>query len=189
MFSATSVERPEAGLPQEPHSQLPQLRAGVKDHARCQWEEIPPDGNPPWRAVKERNQVRELYSAQPERGTRPGQHSLYNSLEQSDRGKGVQTKPRPRLYHSIQPQWSWMSQREPEGTVQCLTSRKQINLCLVKNSQNLIHHIGLKAPFPGPRPLPRQDVCSYIEMPRNIDCSQQEELFLGPPKDLVRQLV
>ncbi len=28
----------------------------------------------------------------------------------------------------------------------------------------------MKPPFPGPRPLPRQDVCSYIAMPRNIDC-------------------
>ncbi len=46
-----------------------------------------------------------------------------------------------------------------------------------------------EASIPEPRLLPRQDVCSYIEMPRNIDCSQREELVLGPHKDLVRQLV
>ncbi len=37
--------------PAQPHPQLPQLRAGVKDHALRLWEEIPPDGNHPWRAV------------------------------------------------------------------------------------------------------------------------------------------
>ncbi len=46
-----------------------------------------------------------------------------------------------------------------------------------------------EASIPEPRLLPRQDVCSYIEIPRNIDCSQREELVLGPHKDLVRHLV
>ncbi len=93
--------------PREPHPQFPQLRAGVKDHARCQWEEIPPDGNPPWRAVEERNRVRELYSARPEQGfSIEGPHSCALSLElpgAERSGEGVQTKPQPRLYHSIQP--------------------------------------------------------------------------------------
>ncbi len=53
----------------------------MKDHARCQREEIPPDRNPPWRAVEERNRVRELYSARPEwglaiEGPHPGALSL-----------------------------------------------------------------------------------------------------------------
>ncbi len=98
--------------PREPHPQFPQLRAGVKDHARCQWEEIPPDGNPPWRAVEERNRVRELYSARPEQGFAiEGPHPCALSLElpgAERSGEGVQTKPQPRLYHSIQPQRSWM---------------------------------------------------------------------------------
>ncbi len=42
--------------PQGPPPQLPHL-----------WEEIPLDGNLPWRAVEERTQVREPYSARPER--------------------------------------------------------------------------------------------------------------------------
>ncbi len=98
--------------PREPHPQFPQLRAGVKDHARCQWEEIPPDGSPPWRAVEERNRVRELYSARPEQGFAiEGPHPCALSLElpgAERSGEGVQTKPQPRLYHSIQPQRSWM---------------------------------------------------------------------------------
>ncbi len=69
--------------------------------------------------------------------------------------------------------------RVPEGTVRYLMSHKQIHLCLAKNSPNL-------PPFPGPQPLPRQDVCSYIEMPRNIDCSQREKLVLGPHKEGAR---
>ncbi len=32
-------------------------------------------------------------------------------------GEGVQTKPLACLYHGIQPQWNWMSPREPEGTI------------------------------------------------------------------------
>ncbi len=78
----------------------------MKDHARCQWEDIPPDGNPPWRAVEERNRVRDY--------TRPGQNRVFNRRTPSMRtlsrtprswaiGGGVQTKPQPRLYHSIQP--------------------------------------------------------------------------------------
>ncbi len=105
--------------------------------------------------------------------------------------KGVQTEPRPSLYHSIQPQWSWMSQREPKGTVRCLTSCKQIlflQKSLAKNSPYLLHHLRLKHPFPELRPLPRQDICSHIKMPRNITCSQREEFSLVPHKDLVCQL-
>ncbi len=130
-----------------------------------------------------------------ENHTRPGQNGATSNSRTPSRRTlsrtpgSVQTKPRPRLYHSFQPQRSWMSQRVPEGTVRCLMSRKQIHLCLAKNSPNLLHHLGVKPPFPGPRPLPRQNVCSYIEMPRNIDCSQREKLVLGPHKDLVRQLV
>ncbi len=37
-----------------------------------------------------------------------------------------------------------------------------------KKPPNLLHHLGVKHQFPGPRPLPRQDVCSHIEMPRNM---------------------
>ncbi|MCJ8736206.1 hypothetical protein PDJAM_G00256220, partial [Pangasius djambal] len=60
---------------------------------------------------------------------------------------GVQTQPRPRLYHSIQSERSWMSQREPEGTVRCLLSRKQIHLSLAKHSPYLLHYIGVEPPF------------------------------------------
>ncbi len=48
-------------------------------------------------------------------GPHPGALSL-ELLWAERSGKGIQTKPRPSLYHSIQRQWSWMSQREPEGT-------------------------------------------------------------------------
>ncbi len=95
--------------PWEPNPQFPQLRAGVKDHARCQREEIPPDGNPPWRAVEERNRVRELYSARPEQDfSIEGPHPCALSLElpgAERSGEGVQTKPQPQP----QPQRSWMS--------------------------------------------------------------------------------
>ncbi len=68
---------------------------------------IPPD--PPWRAVEERNRVRKLYSARPERGFAvEGPHPCALSPGAERSGEGVQTKPRARLYHSIQPQRSWM---------------------------------------------------------------------------------
>ncbi len=40
---------------------------------------------------------------------------------------------------------------------------------------------------PGLCPCLEQDVCSHIEMHRNVNCSQREEFALGPHKDLVRQ--
>ncbi len=42
-------------------------------------------------------------------------HSRQNSRGVERRGKGVQTKPRPFLYHSIQPQGAGMNKRVPEG--------------------------------------------------------------------------
>ena len=58
-----------------------------------------------------------------------------------------------------------------------------------KNSPYLLHHLRVKPPFPGPRPLSRQYVCSNIQPPRKIYCSELEEFILGPQKDLVCQLV
>ncbi len=70
-------------------------------------------------------------------------------------GKNIQTKPRPRLYHGIQPQWSQMNKRVPEGTLHCV-------LTWVAKRSTCFFFLGVKHPFPGPRPLPFfwQDVCS-----------------------------
>ncbi len=86
---------------------------GVKDHAAAR-ERRSLLTESPMEAVEERNRVRELYSARPEQGfSIEGHHPLRTPLELlqelSDRGEGVQTKPQPRLYHSIQPHRSWMS--------------------------------------------------------------------------------
>ena len=90
----------------------------------------------PWSAVKKRNQAipgparTGLLTAA---GLRPSALSPeLPGAEQS--GENVQIKPRSHLYHDVQPQWSWMSQRKPEGTVQCLSSCKQIHPSLANFS-------------------------------------------------------
>ncbi len=67
MVPATSVERPEpmSYARSGATSTVQKLWAGGRPRLR---EEIPPDRNLPRRAVKKGNQVRESYSAQPERG-------------------------------------------------------------------------------------------------------------------------
>ncbi len=40
--------------------------------------------------------------------------------------------------------------------------RKQIHLCLAELPPYHLYHLGVEPPFPGPQPLSRQDVCSYI---------------------------
>ncbi len=55
------------------------------------------------------------------------------------------------MYHGIQPQWSYMSQRVLEGILRCLLSSEEVHLCLTKHSQDLCHHPRVKHPFPGHR--------------------------------------
>ncbi len=69
MITANSVERPP---PQGPHPQFQKLWAGGRPLLR---EEITPDGNLPWRAIEKGNQVREAYSAWPDRGFPSGTFS------------------------------------------------------------------------------------------------------------------
>ncbi len=68
MITANSVERPElmSCAPSGATSTVPKTLGGGK--APPEREEIPPDGNLPWRAIKKGNQVREAYSACPDRG-------------------------------------------------------------------------------------------------------------------------
>ncbi len=92
-----------------------------------------------------------------------GPHSGALSLELAIGGKVYRWSLGHVCTIASSPSGAGMSQREPEGAVWCLTSRKQIHLCLSKNSPNLLHLLGVKPSLPGPQPLPRPDVCSYIE--------------------------
>ncbi len=113
--------------------------------------------------------------------------SLQGSREQSDRGECIQTKPRPYLHHRIQSKRSWMHEGEPEWTVRHHSRRKQIHFCLAKLPPYQLHHLGVEPQFPRPQPLYRQDVCSYIVDPRDVSCSQRQQLPLGSQEDLARQ--
>ncbi len=62
-------------------------------------------------------------------------------------GEGVQTKPLPCLYHGIQPQWNWISPREPEGILWGLSRCKQVHLGSTKLLPNLLHHLGVHLPL------------------------------------------
>ncbi|XDV50967.1 hypothetical protein PO909_019931 [Leuciscus waleckii] len=96
---------------------------------------------------------------------------LQDSREQSNRGESVQAKPLPGLYHGIQPQRGWMSEGEPKWTVGRPSRRKQLHFHWSKPLPYQLHHLWMESPFPGPQPLPRQDVCSLILNPRDIYCS------------------
>ncbi len=136
-----------------------------------------PHGEPSRREIRSENHTRPGQNGDISNRCTPSRHTLSRTPVSRAMvySKGVQTKPLPSLYHSIQPQQSWRSQKEPERTVQCLTSRKQIHLSLAQNSPYLLH-LRVKHPFPVPQPLPRQDICSHIQMPRNMNCSQREDL-------------
>ncbi len=60
---------------------------------------------------------------------------------------------------------------ELEGAVRCLMSCKQIYLSLAKTPPYLLHNLGVKHPFPGLSPYLEKDVCSHIQMPRNMNRS------------------
>ncbi len=49
----------------------------------------------------------------------------------------------------------------------CAFNCEEVHLYLIKHSPYLLHHLGVKHPFPGPRPLSRQYVWSHIQVPRN----------------------
>ncbi len=175
--------------PQGPPPQLPHLRAGVIDP--CLWEEIPPDENLPWRTVEERNQVREPYSADQNGATSSSRTPSRRTLSRTPGSRAIGGKPYRRSLGQVctmafSPSGTgWI--REYQRDIVLLLSSEEVHLCLAKHSPDLLHHLGVKHPFPGPRPLPRQDVCSHIEMPRNVNCSQREEFVLGPRKDLCTQ--
>ncbi len=80
-----------------------------------------------------------------------------------------------------------MREGEPEWTVSRLSRRKQIHLCLAELLPYRLHHLGVEPQFPGPQPLSRQDVYSYIVDLRDVSCSQRQQLPLGSQEDLARQ--
>ncbi len=80
-----------------------------------------------------------------------------------------------------------MREGEPEWTVSRLSRRKQIHLCLAELLPYRLHHLGVEPQFPGPQPLSRQDVCSYIVDLRDVSCSQRQQLPLGSQEDLAHQ--
>ena len=73
-----------------------------------------------------------------------------------------------------------MNLKEPEGTLQCLLSRKEVQKLSISASPPQGEASILQS---------RQYVCSNIQPPRKIYCSELEEFILGPQKDLVCQLV
>ncbi|XDV20813.1 hypothetical protein PO909_026046 [Leuciscus waleckii] len=68
-----------------------------------------------------------------------------------------------------------------------LMRSEQVNLRPAKLSPYKLNYFRVEPPFHGPQPLPRQDVCSHIFNPRNINRSDREKFILGPKKNLMRQ--
>ncbi len=66
-----------------------------------------------------------------------------------------------------------MHERKPQWTVGRLSRREQIHFHWAEPLTYQLHHLGVKSPFPGPQPLPRQDVCSSILVLGDIHRSER----------------
>ncbi len=158
MVSTTSVERPEA-MSCAPSGPKPTASTTPSRGERT----CPPPvrGKPSWRESPMESQWGEKSGPRtidrPEwccviDGTHPG--TLYlEFLWAEGSEKGVQMKPRPSFWELDE------------------SGRTRGDSAMSDESQTDPSE---------PRPLPRQDVCSHIEMPSNMNCSQQEELILRP---------
>ncbi len=138
-----------AGPPQRPS---PQFWLGVKSRVPRLGQKVPPDGELQRRSVEKGFYIWEPYSARPPQAmkssrTRSSANSLQDSREQSDQGKCIQIKPRPRLHHRVQSKRSWMREGEPEWAVRRLSRRKQIQLCLAELPPYQLHHFGVEPQF------------------------------------------
>ncbi len=100
------------------------------------------------------------------KGTLLCSHALKHVCIQSNgmakrHGRGdVETrelKDRPRLYHGIQPHWSWMSSREPEGKSTNKSSWARPNIFQICSITSVWSFHS-----PGPQLLSRQDICFLI---------------------------
>ncbi len=80
-----------------------------------------------------------------------------------------------------------MRERKPQWTVGRLSRREQIHFHWAEPLAYQLHHLGVKSLFPGPQPLPRQDVCFPILVPGDIHRSERRQFPLGSQEDLVRQ--
>ncbi len=113
-----------------------------------------------------------------ENHTRPGQHGATNSRRTPSRRTLIRTPGsraiggkayRRSLGHvctiASSPTGAGGIRENKRG--HCAFSCEEVHLYLIKHSPYLLHHLGVKHPFPGPRPLSRQYVWSHIQVPRN----------------------
>ncbi len=126
------VPHPQLG----PHPQFPQLRTGVKERTP---------------RLRERRSHRMGISHAESYSRTPGSRAIW--------GEGIQTKPRPRLYHGIQLHWVWENQKG-----HCEVSRDANKSTWARPNFIQICSITLVWSFhsPGPQPLSRQDICFLI---------------------------
>ncbi len=184
MVSTTSVEKPESvsWAPSEAKPTVSTVLVGGEISS-------PPLGTegPSWRGAPEGYYIWEPYSAGPPRGNGISRTRSRWTLSRTPGSRAIEGNAYRRSLGHICTKRSWMREGEPEWTVRRLSRRKQIHLCLAKLPPYQLHHLGVEPQFPGPQPLSRQDVCSYIVDPRDVSCSQRQQLPLGSQEDLARQ--
>ncbi len=180
--------------PQGPHPQPPSLRVGMHSvHPACERRSLLTgisQGEPSRREIRSENH------------TRPGQNGATNSSRTPSRrtlsrtpgsratgGKAYRRSLGHVCTMASSPSGAGWNRECQRGHCAVSWVAKRSTWAWPKHSPYLFHHLGVKHPFPGQRPLSRQGVCPHIEMPRYVNCSEWEEFALGPHKDLVRQPV
>ncbi len=89
--------------------------------------------------------------------------------------------------HYVQSKRSWMHEGKPEWTVRRLSRCKQIHLCLAELPSYQLHHLGVELQFPwASAPVSTGCLLLYCG-PRDVSCSQRQQLPLGSQEDLARQ--
>ncbi len=181
----------EAGPHQRPSPQFPQFWLGVKYRAAPLGTE-----GPSWReAPEEAHQEGILYlgtilcpatagneSSRTRSNLSPGIPGAAERLGKMHTDEASATSA-----PSLQSKRSWMCEGEPEWTVSCPSRRKQIHLYLAELPPYRLHQLRVEPQFPGPQPLSRPDVCSYIVDLRDVSCSQRQQLPLRSQEDLACQ--
>lgn len=107
--------------PSAPHPQFQNIWSWVQDCPQNLGQKVPSGQNLSRRAFQERYHVHKPYLGQPEWPL------------QLD----------PHLYHDIQPQRSWRTERKPEGAVVWLLRTKQVHFCSTKS--NGLHYLRMES--------------------------------------------
>ncbi len=178
-----------AGPPQRPSPQFPQFWLGVKSQAPHLGQKIPPDRELRRRPVEKEYYIWEPYSARPPRGNEssrtrsrwtlsrtPGSRAIKGNAYRWSLGHICTIASSPRGAGCVRENQSgqWDVSQDANRSTCAWPNSLHINS---NTSGWSLNSLGLM----------EFNVCSYIVDPRDVSCSQRQQLPLGSQEDLARQ--